>query len=56
MTILKAILTILNIFMAFMFLISARDFKWENKADHSSIIGFSFMVMLHMVSSFSFWI
>lgn len=55
MTMIKTIATILNALMILILLFVTRGFSWKNQKDHSSIIGFVFMILLHMENMILIW-
>lgn len=55
MQIVKTIVTTLNILMVIMFYIFGRSLSWDNEKDHAPIMGFGFMICLHMANMVLIW-
>ena len=55
MIVIKTITTVLIILMMLIIMFFMKDFKWKHKNDHTSIIGFSFMQMVYVLSLVCIW-
>lgn len=51
----KTIIIILNILMVSLLLFFTRGFSWKNQKYHALIIGFCFMILLHMANLYLIW-
>lgn len=51
----KTVVIILNILMVSLLLFFTRRLNWKHQKDHSSIIGFNFMILLYIVNIILIW-
>lgn len=50
MIVIKTIVAILNIVMAFVASSCGKKLRWENENDRATMIGFKFMIILYMMN------
>ena len=52
---LRIITTVLIILLMLAIMSFMKDYKWKHKKDHASIIGFSFMQLVYILSLVCMW-